>query len=910
MSSYCSAFGAETPLDQAAMLDANNAITPKSTSTATGTMYRLDSDITIMDAGQTAALASSCFVQTAADLTFLGNGHSLLIENVNTGANPGAINVSTADKSLTLSGFSSLIFRKCPPSTVANGKGSLVSKGPLNFRDNLSLIFSENSSSAAGGAISSKACLLTGSKEEISFTTNKSATKGGAIAATDDLTISDNLGIMKFSDNTAANSGGAIFAEAATSISGNNRVIFENNTVTGTGDGCGGAIHCSKTGTTPTLTLSNNKTLIFKENRSASQGGAIYSDKLVISSGGPTLFTGNKSVHATPKGGAIAIHTSGECSLTAEHGDIIFQGNTIETANAATVKRNAIHLGNNAKFVQLRATEGRAVRFYDPITAEGAAGDALVINKAEQGKAYKGTVLFSGEKLTETESAVAENLKFAFKQPLELAAGTLILSKGVNIEAKSFTQSAGSKLFMDAGTKIKADTENAVITDLAINPNSLDGVKLAVIEASAAGKSVTLSGTVTLEDPKGSYYENHKLDKALALPGLKLLGKNAVTTDNVTDKVAISPEQHYGYQGKWIVSWEKDNTADPKTATATFTWEKTGYNPNPERRASLVPNSLWGCFMDITSIQQLMEKSTDSYLHGRRSLWAANVSNFFHRDNAGSRRKFRHISSGYALGATTETSSEDIVSVSLCQLFTKDKDYNVAKNSANVYAGSILFQHIGESCSLANLISGKNPACLEENCRGIPVILDAQLTYCHSNNNMKTMYTDYPTVKGSWGNDSLGIQLGSSIPVTCNKTSLCDSYSPFMKMQLVYAHQGDFKEPTDEGREFSGSDLLNLSLPLGIKFERSNETEKASYDLTLMYVADIYRVNPRCLTSLVISDVSWQTHASNLARQAFVIQSGNHMTVSSRCEIFSQFGFELRSSSRNVHMNVGSKILF
>ncbi|EPP30627.1 polymorphic outer membrane protein, partial [Chlamydia psittaci 84-8471/1] len=84
--------------------------------------------------------------------------------------------------------------------------------------------------------------------------------------------------------------------------------------------------------------------MIFEENTSSSKGGAIYTDKLILTSGGPTLFINNKVTHAAPKGGAIGIGSNGECSLTAEHGDITFENNLIATQNNATIKRNAINI--------------------------------------------------------------------------------------------------------------------------------------------------------------------------------------------------------------------------------------------------------------------------------------------------------------------------------------------------------------------------------------------------------------------------------------------------------------------------------------------------------------------------------------------------------------------------------------
>ncbi|WP_348663839.1 polymorphic outer membrane protein middle domain-containing protein [Chlamydia vaughanii] len=906
--SFCfSHLYAETPLTQESILDANGVFSSQSTDTAGGTVYSLQSDISIMDVGQVAALNAAAFVQTVDNLTFNGNNYSFSLQNVNSGANVTGINVSAADKILTLSDFSSLSFRLCPPDTVATGKGAMKSGGALNLTNNANVLFDQNFSAEDGGAIACKAFTLTGSSKTINFTTNKSAKKGGAIAATGVANLSDNQGTIEFSNNAATNAGGAVLSEASMTIARNGIVVFKNNRVSGANDGCGGAIHCSKTGTTPTLTLTDNKALLFKENTSSANGGAICSDKFILSSGGPTLFIKNKATNAAPKGGAIQISGSGECSITAELGNITFEQNSIATANNATVKANAINIGNNGKFLNLRAADKQSIFFYDPITCEGACADLLTLNKAEGDKAYTGRIIFSGEKLTEDQAADADNLKTVFSQPIALAAGQLVLRRGVDVEAKTISQTAGSIILVDAGTKLHAKTEDVTLTGLAITPGSLDGNTLAEIAADANAKNLTLSGPIQVIDASGKFYEEHKLDRTLVYEGIRLSAKGAVTLTDVPSEVP-TPEAHYGYQGNWSISWAKDTTSDPKTSTAIFTWKKTGYKPNPERQAPLVLNTLWGSFVDVRSIQEVMERSVDSMLDSGRGLWVSGISNFFHQDRT-TNRKFRHISAGYALGATANTSCDNSLSVAFCQLFGKDKDYLVAKNASDIYAGSLYYQHVGILDNFLRLFKGPQTCCSEFS-KEIPILFDAQLTYSHANNNMKTDYTDYPRVKATWGNDTVAAALSSSVPFPVRSTSLISNCTPFAKLQVVYAHLEEFKEPTTEGRTFESCDLINVSVPIGLKFEKICQEEKSAYDLTLMYTPDVYRHNPSCLTTLAISDVSWETTATDLDRHALAIRAGNHIKLTPSFEMFGQFAFELRSSSRNYNVDLGTKIAF
>ncbi|WP_250233162.1 chemotaxis protein [Chlamydia psittaci] len=267
---------------------------------------------------------------------------------------------------------------------------------------------------------------------------------------------------------------GAIKAGGNTTIKDNSSLVFHKNCSTTDG----GAIQCKGTSEAE-LKIENNQNLVFSENSSSSSGGAIYADKLTIVSGGPTLFSNNSVSHnSAPKGGAICIKDSGgECSLTANLGDIIFDGNkTIKTGDS-TVTRNSIDLGSGGMFTKLNAKEGFGIFFYDPISNTGGSTE-IELNKAEEGSTtYTGKIVFSGEKLSDEEKKVAGNLQSYFKQPLKIGSGSLVLKDGVTLEAKKVTQTAGS-VVMDLGTTLQTPSsggETITLTNLDINIASLGG---------------------------------------------------------------------------------------------------------------------------------------------------------------------------------------------------------------------------------------------------------------------------------------------------------------------------------------------------------------------------------------------------------------------------------------------------
>ncbi|QEM73653.1 autotransporter domain-containing protein [Chlamydia abortus] len=707
---------------------------------------------------------------------------------------------------------------------------------------------------------------------------------------------------------------GAIQTKGVSTFSGNNKLIFDNNCSTGEG----GAIKCA-TGSNAELKLEGNSYVVFSGNSSQKKGGAIFTKKLTITADGPTLFSNNSvSNGSSPKGGAICLDDSGsECSLTANLGDITFDGNKIITTSdgSSTVKRNSIDLGSGGKFTKLSAKEGFGIFFYDPIADTGNNSEEIELNKTESSTHYTGKIVFSGEKLSEEEKQVADNLQSYFKQPLKISAGSLVLKDGVTLEAKKVTQEEGSNVVMDLGTTLQtpsSEGDTITLTNLDINVASLGGggsaPDPAKVETKNSSKTVTINA-VNLVDTDGNAYEYPILAASRPFTAIVATGTSPVTIPD-SNPTNYIPPTHYGYQGNWTLAWAPGGTGN--TQTATLTWEQTGYSPNPERVGSLVPNTLWGSFSDIRAIQNLMDVSVNGADYSR-GFWVSGLANFLNKSGSDTKRKFRHHSAGYALGVYAQTPSEDIFSAAFCQLFGKDKDYFVSKNSSNVYAGSLYYQHISYWNAWQNLLQSTIGA-------EAPLVLNAQLTYCHASNNMKTNMTNtyvpknvtISEIKGDWGNDCFGVEFGATAPIE-TASVLFDMYSPFLKLQLVHAHQDDFKENNSaEGRYFESSNLTNLSMPMGVKLERFSHADTASYNLTLAYAPDIVRSNPDCTASLLVSPTSavWVTKANNLARHAFILKAGNYLALSQNMELFSQFGFELRGSCRTYNIDLGSKIQF
>ncbi|UFP07124.1 hypothetical protein KY091_02080 [Chlamydia pecorum] len=861
----------------------------------------------------------------------------------NASANDGGA-IST--KALSLSKNSAVSFSE---NTVATGKkgGAIYASGQVEISSSLATVsFVNNSAGVSGGAIYTETgCSLIGNNSLV-FDSNKATEtdgNGGAIYCIAPAASPTNQPSNPAQNNSggSGSSGGSSAPAGTPGTPGSSSSSPSPSSPASPPSSPGGTTarvllgkHASVPAvgagaTAPELILSGNQSLVFTNNSATANGGAIYAKNLTLSSAGTgAFFVNNRVTNATaPKGGAIAIAQSGTISLSAEGGNITFDGNIAHTSGVTPAsKRNAIDLADSAKFTNLRATAGNSIFFYDPITSSttGNTGntttDILTINQTDPTtkQEYGGTIVFSGEKLSKEEKAIQDNLNSTFAQAVTLSNGTLALKEGVTLTVnKAFVQEESSLLLMDVGTKLASTTEDITVTNLAINVNSLvsgDPTRRATLEVSGSGKSINLSGPITLTDPYGNAYEQHELGASKVFDFVEFITPAALTTSNFP--IAQDTQEHFGHQGTWSILWSSAPTAPgatPIKTTATVTWTKTGYVPNLEQRASLVPNTLWGTFMDMRAVHHLLGICSVGEQH-RQGFWIASVGNFFHRDGTERAKRYRHIAAGYALAGSALTPKEDAITLAFCQLYLRDKDYDVTKNKAQTYAGSLFFKHLhtlhprdfftlGRS-KLPKELTSKLP---EE----FPVHTDIQVTFGYTSNTMKTRYTRYPEAEGSWDNEFISGEASAYIPgIQVHPLPFLPILSPVVKVHLAYAHQGSFSEISSEGRAFTNSRLLNLALPVGLKLKREYTQTDGGYCLSVYYVPDVYRHNPHCLTTLLYSGDSWKTYATNPSRQAFLILGENHFIFDPRWEVFGHCAAEIRSSSRNYSVDLGSKIRF
>ncbi|SFZ99113.1 polymorphic outer membrane protein G family protein [Chlamydia abortus] len=756
---------------------------------------------------------------------------------------------------------------------------------------------------------------FTGANHSLIFEDIVSTAQGAAISTnTDGKTITmSGFNVLSFIAAPQATTGNAaIYGIASITIKENNRLVFDTNHSTA----AGGAIHCLKTGATATtLTLEKNASMIFRNNSSATTGGAIHTDHLVLTAGGYTLFENN---HATQKGGAISIAGSGELSLSADEGSIIFRGNTY--TDAGNRVNNAIYVGANGKFTKLEAKEAQSILFYDPILVEGAAADNLEINKANGATTYTGSIIFSGRHIHSPHKKMKHVSKFT--QPLTLAAGSLILEKGAHLEAKSLTQTAGSRIILDQTSSIKVQ-ENVDIKDLWLSLDEFVEPTATHIASSGDAHNVTITGPLGIFADQETFYNHHALAHNVDQELLQLADKDItkISLVDVPESVRENLDAHRGYQGSWTIDWKtvpgstSGGVTILGTKTATVHWRPTGYIPfggAQEITTPLVPNTLWGNFSDIRNLERTIESLATHSLCSE-GFWATGIKNFLYTQSGEKNFVFQHNNSGYAIGINKHTLSENVFSAAFSQLFGKDRDNAQGQVEHQTLSGSLYAHHVG-TIPMLRFLCGDSKQCVPELQASpcIPVIFNAQLSYSHSHNNLTIAHEDQTKTTGNWSNYSVATELGSTFVYTLSKCpSILKNVSPFIKLQGVYSEQRKFTEEGLRRCLFSSTYLANLALPVGIKIQGICPRKLLAYDLSAMYVHDVFRINPETMTLFLIGRLApWTTPATHLDNKALVVQGSGRFAVRPNIEVFASGNGELRSSSHSYNYDFGAKIHF
>ncbi|WP_087877978.1 polymorphic outer membrane protein middle domain-containing protein [Chlamydia suis] len=833
-------------------------------------------------------------------------------------------------------------------SNLVSGDGGAIDAQSLTIQGVKKLcVFQENAAQSDGGACQvTKNFLATDNPAPVAFVGNVAGIKGGGVAAvtngqngqapgqvTTDLSVSFSKNTAVEFDGNVARIGGGIYSDGSISFLENAKTVFLNNEASpvyidpsqpqgGGGQqnppadkanyGDGGAIFCKNGaqqggGTTAPgeVSFRGEGMVFFSKNVAAGKGGAIYAKKLSISDCGPVQFIGN----IANDGGAIYLADSGELSLSADRGDIIFDANLKRTAQqpAATVNdvqvaSNAISMANGGQVTKLRASEGHQILFNDPIVmANGQAQtQTLTVNK---GEGYSGDIVF----------AKGESVLYS---DIELVQGKILLRDKAKLLVSSLNQKGGI-VYMEAGTTLdfvngaqQPPAKPIALTNLHLSLASLlesNGVtnppanppaqnSAPAVIGNTNNGSVTIAGPIFFEDLDNTSYDKYEwLGANQTLDVLKLQMGTQPPANTPADLTLGSENPQYGYQGKWELRWEQDPAAQPpqnNSYTLKATWTKTGYNPGPERVASLVPNSLWGSIFDVRSAHSAIQASMDGRAYCR-GLWISGISNFFYHDRDALGQGYRHISGGYAIGANSYFGSS-MFGVAFSEMFGRSKDYVVCRSNDHTCIGTVYLATKKALCG--SFVFGET---------------FMRASYGFGNQHMKTSYTFAEENDVRWDNNCLVGEIGAGLPIVIAPSKLyLNELHPFVQAEFAYADHESFTEEGDQAREFKSGHLMNLTIPVGVKFDRCSSKHPNKYSFMGAYICDAYRSISGTKTTLLSHQESWTTDAFHLGRHGAMVRGSMYASLTNNIEVYGHGRYEYRNASRGYGLSVGSKVRF
>nr|WP_279484056.1 polymorphic outer membrane protein middle domain-containing protein [Chlamydia psittaci] len=814
----------------------------------------------------------------------------------------------------------------------------------LTISGNTSVTFNNNSSKVTGGAIHAKKVVLS-SNGNMTFSNNSSG-KGGAIYIADD---------------------GDISITAATGS-----IIFQGNKVTAADPITLPTKKETAIAAASIEEKKHTEEKTDSSQASGSASADITSAFFTLANKAKVQDEAQAEENNKPTCNSIHLGSGAKISqLRAQTGQTIFFYDPITTtapAAPANLKQPKVSVAKATSRIPASAPAVSApapavvktpLKINAPDTPDPA--QKVAAETAQQSAVYNGKIVFSGEKLSSEDAQNPLNAISVIHNDVSLEAGTLVLSNGAGLLVDSFTQKEGSLIVMDGGTSIITNVTPAseglqsrstpdpktpipgiravsqriasslinfkersfsatgdvvptveespdgsiTINNLAVNLDSLENGKVITLAAKGGTGSVTLTGNLQFQDSNQNFYDNPLLNKNFTLNFLDI---SAPTTDKIhTEGFNMIPQgatgSDLGYQGKWEVTEIKDSSGK---VSFEIKWVSAGYIPTANRRATLVPNSLWCSAIDMRAFQKLVEVSTEGE-DFHKGLWISGVSNFFHRDSMKEQEGFRHISSGYVVGVSTQPISDKVIDLAFCQMLGKSKDYHLADARSHVYAASVhtKFEKLVNHYKLSN----RKGAILTRKPEKSPVIFDAQLSYSLNHNSMKTKHTPNPSSRGKWNNHCVAGELGSYLPILVDHPAIEELF-PFVKLHIVFVQQEDFKETKGgtENRNFQSAHFINVSLPLGVKFEKTNKLN--TYNIRLAYQPDIYRDAPKSKVFLPSVNTAWSTGATNLSRQAMIIDGSDHHHLTDNLEVFCHGAFELRGSSRNYNVDIGGRYKF
>lgn len=832
----------------------------------------------------------------------------------------------------------SLVFSENSVSTVKEKTDGQIAGGAIYCKDlelgNCSAVFSNNTATLGtttvtqsitnplptlGGAIGVKASLKTIDRTNLTFSGN-TADKGSAISCYSKDNNSDTKQI---------------------SFDGSGTILFEDNIATERG-----------TIFTPSLSITNGS-VKFLNNTSGHDGSAIYFTKdCSITAKAPVLFEGNlvtKTSTGTPPASKEAQQSNaanqgaaifGEnieqtpppepanlpLTLTAESGDITFRNNALQATDSTPVKYCSI--AGKVKLT-LNAEAGHAINFFDSVNVSTAPTvssvyESLDINKKDSGPHYQGTILFSAD-LHENKSYIP--------QKAELYGGTFSLGKSTELHIISFEQKSKSQLVLGPGAKlstqslssggiivdniginlgeglVKDKDENNLFTPPAltlVNTNSSSGSSGSVTIESSNNK-IAVSGSISIVDPAGNFYQNPALghDQEIILLKLNKGTEGTITVDKDLILTGdLTPQK--GYIGTWELLPSGDTPTEIKAKWTFEQYRRWIYIP---RDNHFYVNSILGTQNSMVAVKQGI---INNMLNSARfddaaynNIWLSGVGSFIQHAGEERSMELSYHTRGFSAAIDAKPRPDFILGAAFSETFGKSKsirhiDNYHHKGSDHAFQGTL---YTGSSFYL--------PYRRYQPKR--PVLLQGVLSFGYIKHDTTTYY---PSIHerniGDWEDLGWLADIRCTIDFKEPTQRASTRLSFYTEVEYASIRQKQFTEVDYDPRFFDNCTFRNLAVPFGLAFEGAlMQYNILMYNrLSIGYLPVLYRNTPRCKYRVLSTGEEGLITASIPTRSAGRAEYSTQLYLGPYWTLYGAYAIDAGMYTLTQTANAGARMIF
>lgn len=655
-------------------------------------------------------------------------------------------------------------------------------------------------------------------------------------------------------DNNSAGIGAAVFVNGSVSrlvIDGvEGDVVFRGNRAEMRDEGYGGAIYF-QTGVVSEenlLAIANVRgDVIFDGNEAGMSGGAICSSASPLDESGA-------DVH-------LLLHADG--------GNIVFRNNVMyggqeqEQVNAVP---NAI-LTDGRHVVDLAASEGRQVAFYDPIVMSDEEGlSELHFNHGD----YSGEILFSGRDHSAAES-VSTLTGNAFQH-----GGRVRLDQGAGLEVGSYSQQGG-ELVMGRGAVLKAEND-VTLQNLVVTVAS--GQAGATI---LAGGTVSLSGVLAVEGAledlvAGAQVLSVKAD-AGTIGNLGEGQREVVMRDGMGEEYTLGMDLAFNEAGELVFT----------------TGEIVEQGVLAELQGGNVANSMLSSSANVRAFSDAVLRHVEPWRFSRQAnnFWTEGLGGFLTQRTEGRSEGFDYQGGGFAVGYDTSVGREGLVGIAYGEFFGK----NIGRD----------FQSTNEQTTSMGSVYGGWRRQLSG---GRAVTVTGAFSYGYTDNDLSSRTAAGQDASGSWSNRTWDAAVMASYSMELGRRY---ALRPHIGVEYTDATQSRFAESGEMARRFGRGHYRNLALPVGITLDKTVVLSRGrvwNNALGLEYVPDVFRREAESDAELISSGYAWKARGSRPARNAVRATWSSHLRLNDAWSVYGSYRVEVRSSRWEQNVQAGVSYTF